>query len=58
MFLSFREVLKGSAFLLFYCVGVNAFAIEKGASEGGRSRVSRSYTVRCVALCLGRARPC
>lgn len=44
IFLSFRGVLKRSDFLLFYCVGVNAFAIEKEASEGGRNRVSRSYT--------------
>lgn len=44
IFLSFREVLKRSDFLLFYYVGVNAFAIEKEAAEGGRNRVSRSYT--------------
>lgn len=36
--------MKRSDFLLFYCVGVNAFAIEKEAAEGGRNRVSRSYT--------------
>lgn len=42
-FLSFREVLKRSGFLLFYCVGVTAFAIEKEAAGGGRDGVSRSY---------------
>lgn len=44
IFLSFRGVLKRSDLLLFYCVPVNAFAIEKEAAEGGRKEVSRSHT--------------